>query len=96
MADNTYNGWTNSVNLWLSNEEELYRDVRGLVKLAADDSDKDEAIAILEDDIREYVESLPEVAAVLEAGGLVADLLSLDQVDWRELAESWYAAEVEA
>lgn len=94
-----YQGWTNyetwCVNLWLSNDEPLYRDMIGFADeyLSADDDGTGDigdsyrfGLAI-----REYVESLEPAAQVLSGASFVSDLLgsALADVDWSEIAESW-------
>jgi hypothetical protein len=83
-----YQGWTNyetwAVNLWLSNEEPLYRD---LVDMARDADDADE----LAQSIRSYVDNMaPDLGA-----SLWSDLLTsaLGEVDWDEIAKSWWEDE---
>lgn len=79
-----YEGWTNKptwiVNLWLSNDEPLYRQTRQLV---ADNKDRD-----LPKILEEFVGSLLPLA--MEAN-LYADLITwaLSYVNWEEIAEAW-------
>ena len=89
MSDETYNGWKNyptwCVNLWLSNDEGLYREAlalteRGWVGLAPRTS--------VADAIRNWV--IDDLSPDLGAS-FAADLLgyALDSVDWFEIADAW-------
>jgi len=94
----TYNGWANyptwAVNLWLSNDEGLYRETLDRVESARrgaatpDDYDRVNTIRIgTADAIEHYVQELaPDLGA-----SFPADLLgwALGQVDWLELADAW-------
>ncbi len=92
MSETTHQGWksyeTWCVNLWLSNEEGLYNDVRERAEELAEEhhGDLEEASRPLSDWIKEYVGNMaPDVS------GLWSDLLTaaLDSVDWHEIADSW-------
>ena len=89
--DQTYNGWKNyptwNVNLWLSNEEPLYR----AALIAARTVEGDETISrrlALADHYKAWVRD--ELAPDL-GSSFAADLLgyALDEVDWLEIADSW-------
>jgi hypothetical protein len=102
--DTTYNGWANyptwCVNLWLANEEPLYRETLDLATTAVTVAPTDESVADgiwtveeaakfrLADVLRDWVtdELAPDLGACF-----AADLLgwALGCVDWDELAESW-------
>lgn len=90
-TDTTYNGWANyptwAVNLWLSNDEGLYRNAQQLVSDWATSSDDRHTIE-LADDFKTWVRD--GLAPDLEAS-FAADLLgyALDQVDWMEIANAW-------
>lgn len=95
MTDETYNGWTNyptwAVNLWLSNDQGLYREVErmaegrreGFVGTAGMTPRLD-----LADALKSFVcdDLAPDLGA-----SFAADLLgyALDQVDWLEIADDW-------
>ncbi len=93
--DTTYNGWTSyetwDVALWLGSEPGTYEDCRALTRdaLAEAQGDRERALRPLADAAREYVNELPDVAAVLERPSMAADLLraALDSANWREIAE---------
>ncbi len=80
-----YNGWPNDetwcVNLWLTNDERMYRASR----IAAGTGGADA--------VRNYVESLSDVERATDGSGLVADLVNhaLVQVDRREVTEALLA-----
>jgi hypothetical protein len=82
-----HEGWTNyptwAVNLWLSNDEGLYREAR---RRAAAEPDPYR----LSIDLKDWVTN--ELAPDLEAS-FTADLLSyaLGGVDWMEIAQHWLA-----
>jgi hypothetical protein len=91
MSGDTCNGWSNrptwNVNLWLANEEPLYDAVCRLAALARDDSEPDEAAAILAESIREYVEEIAR-----EQRGTFGDLdtpAEFAAVDYEEIAAAW-------
>ena len=101
MTGKSYNGWTNyetwSVSLWLRNDEESYSDVRELTRKALARAQQghhyltpeEHACRLLADAILEYVESLPQIASILEGASMATDLLgaALDEVDWDEIAQ---------
>jgi hypothetical protein len=92
----TYNGWSNyetwNVALWLDNDEGTYHEMRdrmhGAVKAASrflsGDDARDKALALLADEIKDYVRNgEPDLGA-----SMFADLLgaALSEVDWYEIA----------
>ena len=97
MTDSTYNGWTNretwAANLWLTNDEGLYREAietvrapfRGEGRYALGPFDR-EAIPSLEDDLAnlfhvrfDYETLTPATYSMRE------DIGSLGRIDWREI-----------
>jgi hypothetical protein len=93
--DTTYNGWSNyptwAVNLWLSNDEGLYREALEVVARNAGTRQRVE--------VADYFKSwiVDELAPDLGAS-FAADLLgyALDLVDWFEIADSWIEDSAEA
>lgn len=109
-ATENYNGWKNyptwAVNLWLANDEGLYRATLEMateaVESAPDDSNvpaiwsADEAARFrLADTLKDWVrdELAPDLGASFSA-----DLLgyAFDLVDWEEIAASWIEDSVNA
>lgn len=100
MKDETYNGWKNyptwDVNLWLSNEPPLYREVleRTSAAIAGSfvmfDHETPEVVArcAVGDMLREWVTN--DLAPDLGAS-FASDLLTwaLQHVDWDEIADAW-------
>ena len=90
MTEEKYQGWNNretwAVNLWLSNDEGLYRNVCGIVEDAEEEGEAEEGI-------KGYVEELEELVKEGEAGeelkSMFSDIGSLWRVDWGEIAEAW-------
>ena len=94
MTDETYNGWKNyptwCVNLWLSNEEPLYREALRLTGHTIDDdedvtpSQRRQVADILKEWVRDDL--APDLGASFSS-----DLLgyALDCVDWFEIADAW-------
>src|SRR5215471_5290881 len=99
-----YQGWANyptwAVNLWLANDEGLYREaldrVAGECEDAAWASQVEQGVWTVEESRRYHVADAlkgwvrNELAPDLGAS-FAADLLgfALDQVDWYELADAW-------
>lgn len=95
-----YEGWKNyptwCVNLWLTNDEGLYREALGVVRTAIASVHHGDRPCTLEqatrfdveDAFKEWVE---ERGMFDDVGGFAADLggWALAQVDWREIAEAW-------
>lgn len=97
----SYQGWANHatwcVNLWISNEESSYLELKAMADEAkdnnrtsdddeCDDYDKEECVRELADAIKQWIEdSLP-----IDTADLCADLLTsaLSDVDWAEIAEA--------
>ena len=100
-TEKSYNGWTNwetwAVALWLNNDEESYSDVRAAARRALARAEqgheyftpREHARRILAKAIIEYVESLPQIASILEGANMASDLLgaALDEVNWDEIAQ---------
>lgn len=93
MAEDTYNGWTNyetwNVNLWLDNDEPLYRDLVSMTRRALVANTHEEATEELAPLIEDYVTTL---AADGEGGFKFGDLDTYDEllrVDWEEIAAAW-------
>ena len=102
--DTSYNGWKNyetwCVNLWLTNEEPMYRLCRSLAAEARESApdcrqvqeniwQADEAATfLLADRLKEYVEQNNPLA---DSPTMFSDLLSaaLSEVDWHEVANAF-------
>jgi hypothetical protein len=82
-----YNGWTNyptwAINLWLSNDEELYEQANEIVRDAGSRYNCAQALEAFADELNELAGTPTE--------GFPADIYgwALGQVDWREIAEHW-------
>lgn len=82
-----YEGWANyetwCVNLWLTNDEGLYNDVRELVRRSKGTNSAAEAI-------KAYVEEFNPLA---DQATVFSDLMNaaLSEVDWVEIAEDFLA-----
>ena len=92
MTDEKYNGWTNRetwlVNLWLSNEEASYFELRERVaERKASDMETDDRI--LGEIVEEYVEEM--LFGDKSPAGLATDLLrgALSDVDWEEIGRAF-------
>jgi hypothetical protein len=91
MSETTYNGWSNyptwCVDLWLSNDEPLYRQALALAEQARDDDGNVHRSHVAEE-LKTWVRD--ELAPDLGAS-FASDLLgfALDQVDWHEIADAW-------
>lgn len=94
-ADSTYNGWKNyptwNVNLWLSNDEGLYRYTLELTTEALGDAEA-KGVGAGRGDVAQRIKTfvVDDLAPDLGAS-FAADLLgyALDQVDWLEIADAW-------
>lgn len=93
----SYNGWSNyetwCVNLWLSNEEDSYNDLRNMADDVLQDVDDPAAfVSAMADRIKNYVEELAEatVPDLFASGTLVLDLYNaaVSDVDWYDIARS--------
>lgn len=108
MSETTYEGWSNkptwAVNLWLVNEEPLYRQKEAMVREVLEMAPKAElddpkAVAAwrerrMADSIEEWVEEmLPDLGATF-----ASDLLTwaVAHVNWLEIARTWLDDEIEA
>lgn len=91
-----HNGWSNretwSVNLWLSNDEGLYRATQDAVhqalRRATDQDTAREELATALADL--YDEMIPA-----DLPGPIRDLLRVEQIEWDEIAGSWLSDEEE-
>lgn len=91
-----YQGWKNyptwAVALWIDNDRGVYETVMGMAEGLSGQSDDPNAYAsdtiTLADQIKELVEADNPVA---DSASMWADLMqsSLDEVDWREVAQSY-------
>ncbi len=78
-----YNGWSNRetwvINLWLTNEECYYHELRDIVKNF--DTVDEQA-----EELEQYVHWIIDI----DEASMTTDLLttSLDRVSWREIAEN--------
>jgi hypothetical protein len=101
MGDNKYEGWSNHptwcVNLWLANDEGLYLEALGVVRTAIASVDvlvAPEPRSTVADALKDWVEEVAFPAdrdGRTHPDGMVGDLTvwAFNQVNWRELAESW-------
>lgn len=84
MSRETYNGWSNretwNANLWLSNEEGLYREVNRM----ASNVDKSD-----DWDVERFAKRLEDFCKELWPNGKTPDDDELSGVDWEEVAKSW-------
>ena len=90
----TYNGWSNretwNVNLWLSNDEGLYREVNRIARryegTEADPEDGAEAEAA---DIDGFSRALQTFCKDLWPNNETPDGAALSECDFDEVAQSW-------
>lgn len=77
MADNAYNGWTNwetwQINLWLDNEEPLYRDKVRFIRAGKLDDNSVKAFCF---------EYFPDGTPDMDPG-------DMSKVNWEEIGESF-------
>ena len=89
--------FTWDVALWIDNEPGTYGDARELTGAhlgeyrAAGEDKRAHVVRELADELKQYVQDLPDVDAVLSRASMAADLLgaALDDVSWREIAEPY-------
>ncbi len=113
MAGESYEGWSNRetwcLNLWLANDEGLYRTVTDWATELLDDCEEEheswntpaeEATYRLASRIKEMADEIKaavfdgDQVATHEARVMVEDVGSFYRVDYREIAASWIADEV--
>lgn len=100
MTD-TYEGWSNretwAANLWLANDEGLYRQTTEAAETCLSEEGDDVAVAIarLADEIRvwfeewTYGEGEDDYAPAPGMHRMLSDIGSLYRIDWREIASGW-------
>lgn len=95
MTDRTYNGWSTYetwlVNLWITNDADLYATLHADVVDADSLFDAKEILkAWLDNEVDLHLE-----AAGATHGGLIPDLLrgALQEVNWYEIAKNWRGEE---
>lgn len=101
-AMTTYEGWSNyptwCVNLWLANDEGLYHEALDVVRTAIErpklcmPTEAQQAVHDVADALKDWLETIGEADGLNPAeAGIASDLVTwaFNQVDWRELAESW-------
>ena len=83
MSDTKYNGWTNkatwATNLWLSNDEFLYKNLNREIRRVATEDTPTHQIA-------KIVQEFANIHLGSQARSEIGDF---DQVDWDELAVDW-------
>lgn len=100
MSEETYNGWKNyptwAVNLWLSNDEPLYREALERTRDAVENptttseywNAEETARFNVADMLKDWVtdDLAPDLGA-----SFASDLLgyALGEVDWHEIADAW-------
>jgi hypothetical protein len=103
MSDTGYQGWANyptwAVNLWLSNEESLYREATRIALTVVDEVEWDENVtngiwSIEEAERFRTADALKDLADELSpelGASFAADLYgwALGQVEWNEIACAW-------
>ena len=100
MSDSTYNGWTNratwNVNLWLANEYGWYCTVKEMAETAPNADDLADDIGNLVEGIADaticgrvnHGETLREAKAENAFGDCT--IAELEDVEWQEIALSWF------
>lgn len=87
MSDDTYEGWANretwACNLWLSNDEGLYRTALDIVADVAPIAATASALAV--------GEALVAMLRDLDIPGVNRDVGSWWRIDEREIGEAWIA-----
>ncbi len=87
MSANDYNGWTNwetwQINLWLDNEEPLYREKQRFLRKVATWIDSGKSDDFIENEICCYVnETFPKGTPDMDPG-------DMGKVNWEEIVRSF-------
>ena len=86
-----YNGWTNYetwlMALWIGNDQGFDELVQEMAE-----QNRHEEIYTFAQEMKGFVEDLPEISEVQEKGGFVSDLLgaAMSEIDWYEIAEHYH------
>jgi hypothetical protein len=98
MAVERFNGWTNfatwAAQQWIADDAGAFRHVDELAgeweKVTREGGG---TVSTLADEIRDFAETFPSIAAVRETASLASDLLGYawSEINWHEIAEGYLA-----